>query len=61
METPSHVQKFIRAKPRVTPYLADMSVLIRNLQTIANSGEILVTTATYVPVNAPNDGAAPIN
>ncbi|MFS1430441.1 M91 family zinc metallopeptidase [Vibrio splendidus] len=41
-------------------YLSDMSVLIRKLQLSQTGREILRQIATYTPVNAPNDGVAPL-
>ena len=41
-------------------YLADISVLIRKLQLSQTGREILRQIATYTPVNAPNDGVAPL-
>ncbi len=41
-------------------YLADISVLIRHLQLSQTGREILRQIATYVPVNAPNDGVEPL-
>ena len=41
-------------------YLADMSVLIRNLQLSPTGREILRQIATYEPVNAPGDAIEPL-
>ena len=41
-------------------YLADMSVLIRNLQLSPTGREILRQIATYEPVNAPDDAVEPL-